>query len=349
MTGTLLFNGLYKAAERGVRVRLLLDDGNTSGLDPILAALDAHPNIEVRLFNPFVVRDVRLLNFFDFSRLNRRMHNKSFTADNQVTIVGGRNVGDQYFGAPGGIMFVDVDILAVGPVVDAVSDIFDRYWASESSYPLERLLPPADSNAYAELASAISRVQSAPSTEEYMSAVRDSSLVRELVAGQLSLEWAVTRVISDDPAKGLGLAAPEALMLHKLKQIIGTPTSEVDLVSPYFVPGAAAVAAFTALARQGVQIRVLTNSLEATDVAAVYAGYAKSRKSLLQAGVQLYEIPHLLPRRCKTISNPAGPNHPAVASRACMRRHSPWTNRGFSLALSTWIRVRRSLTPRWDL
>ncbi len=295
-TGTLLFNGLYKAAERGVRVRLLLDDSNTSGLDPILAALDAHPNIEVRLFNPFVVRSVRLLNIFDFSRLNRRMHNKSFTADNQVTIVGGRNVGDQYFGAPGGIMFVDVDVLAVGPVVSAVSNIFDSYWASESSYPIDRLLPPADSNAFAELASAVSHVQNAPATEEYTSAVSDSSLVRELVAGQLSLEWAVTRVISDDPTKGLGLAAPEALMLHKLKQVIGTPSSEVDIVSPYFVPGAAAVATFTALAKQGVQIRVLTNSLEATDVASVYAGYAKSRKPLLQAGVQLYEIPRLLPR-----------------------------------------------------
>ncbi len=295
MTGTLLFNALHEAAERGVRVRLLLDDNHTLGLDPILAALDAHPNIEVRLFNPFVVRDVRLFNFFDFSRLNRRMHNKSFTADNQVTIVGGRNVGDEYFGAPGGVMFVDLDVLAVGPVVDAVSNIFDRYWASESSYPLDRLLPPADSNAFAELASAVSRVQTAPATEEYTSAVRDSSLIQELVSGRLSLEWAVTHVISDDPMKGLGLAAPEALMLHKLKQIIGTPSSEVDLVSPYFVPGAAAVATFAALAKQGVQIRVLTNSLEATDEASVYAGYAKSRKPLLKAGIQLYEIPRLLP------------------------------------------------------
>ena len=209
MTGTLLFNGLYKAAERGVRVRLLLDDSNTSGLDPILAALDAHPNIEVRLFNPFVVRSVRLLNIFDFSRLNRRMHNKSFTADNQVTIVGGRNVGDQYFGAPGGVMFVDVDVLAVGPVVRAVSNIFDSYWASESSYPIDRILPPADSNAFAELASAVSHVQNAPATEEYMSAVSDSSLVRELVAGQLSLEWAVTRVLSaTTPRKGLDSLHP---------------------------------------------------------------------------------------------------------------------------------------------
>lgn len=296
MTGTLLFNGLRKAADRGVRVRLLLDDSNTSGLDPILAALDAHPNIEVRLFNPFVVRGVRLLNFiFDFSRLNRRMHNKSFTADNQVTIVGGRNVGDQYFGAPGGVMFVDLDVLAVGPVVDAVSDIFDRYWASESAYPLDRLLPPADSNAFAELTTTVARVQDTPATSEYTRAVHDSSLIRELDAGQLSLEWAATRVISDDPVKGLGQAAPEGLMLYKLKQVIGTPASEVNLVSPYFVPSAAAVAAFTALSKQGVQIRVLTNSLEGTDVAVVYGGYARSRKPLLEAGVELYEIPHLLP------------------------------------------------------
>ena len=297
MTGTLLFNGLHQAADRGVRVRLLLDDSNTSGLDPILAALDAHPNIEVRLFNPFVVRGARLLNFmFDFSRLNRRMHNKSFTADNQLTIVGGRNVGDQYFGAPGGVMFVDLDVLAVGPVVDAVSNIFDRYWASESAYPLDRLLPPADSNAFAELATTVARVQNTPATDKYTRAVHESSLIRELDAGQLYLEWAATRVISDDPVKGLGQAAPEALMLYKLKQIIGTPTSEVDLVSPYFVPSAAAVAAFTELSKQGVQIRVLTNSLEATDVATVYGGYARSRKPLLEAGVELYEIPHLLPR-----------------------------------------------------
>ncbi len=108
------------------------------------------------------------------------------------------------FGAPGGVMFVDVDVLAVGPVVKAVSNIFDQYWASESSYPVERLLPKGCSDAFAELASAISRVQNAPATEEYVSAVRDSSLIRELVAGQLFLEWAATRVISDDPAKGLG-------------------------------------------------------------------------------------------------------------------------------------------------
>jgi putative cardiolipin synthase len=128
MTGTLLFEALHAAADRGVRVRLLLDDNRTSGLDTTLAALDAHPNIEVRLFNPFVIRQPRVIGFItDFSRANRRMHNKSFTADNQVTIIGGRNVGDEYFGATEGFVFVDLDVMAVGPVVKDVSRDFDRY------------------------------------------------------------------------------------------------------------------------------------------------------------------------------------------------------------------------------
>src|SRR5512143_1317561 len=127
LTGVLLFEALRAAAERGVRVRLLLDDNNTAGLDARLAALDAHPNIEVRLFNPLVIRAPRWIGYLtDFSRLNRRMHNKSFTADNQVTIIGGRNIGDEYFGATDGIVFVDLDVMAVGPVVKEVSDDFDR-------------------------------------------------------------------------------------------------------------------------------------------------------------------------------------------------------------------------------
>lgn len=131
----MLFDALRQAADRGVRVRLLLDDNNTSGLDALLAALDAHPKIEVRLFNPFVFRDARALGYVtDFSRANRRMHNKSFTADSQATIIGGRNVGDEYFGAADDVLFADLDVLAVGPVVQEVSKDFDRYWNSNSSY-----------------------------------------------------------------------------------------------------------------------------------------------------------------------------------------------------------------------
>src|SRR5690606_25700567 len=137
LSGTLLMNELLAAADRGVRVRLLLDDHGTPDMDRELAALDAHPRIEVRLFNPFAMRGLRWANYLtDFTRLNRRMHNKSFTADNQATIIGGRNVADEYFDAREGNVFVDLDVLAIGPVVRHVSSGFDRYWASASAYPV---------------------------------------------------------------------------------------------------------------------------------------------------------------------------------------------------------------------
>lgn len=142
LTGSLLFDELEAAAKRGIRVRLLLDDNNTVGMDEALAALNAHPNIEVRLFNPFRMRKLRLLGFLtDFQRLNRRMHNKSFTVDNDVTIVGGRNIGDEYFGAGDGALFADLDVLTIGGVVDEVATDFDLYWESASAVPAARILP----------------------------------------------------------------------------------------------------------------------------------------------------------------------------------------------------------------
>lgn len=289
--GTLLFEALHAAAERGVRVRLLLDDNNTAGLDQTLSALDAHRNIEVRLFNPFVMRSPRWLGYIsDFSRLNRRMHNKSFTADNQVTIVGGRNVGDEYFGANDGMLFVDLDVLAIGPVVQEVSEDFDRYWASHSSYPLATLVPPADAETLARRAAAAAQAGQESMATTYLASVRESPFMRELAARRLPLEWATARVISDDPAKGLGQAAPEAQLPEKLRQIIGEPAGSLELVSPYFVPTASGARALAAVSHRGVRIRVLTNSLEATDVKVVHAGYAKRRKELLEAGVTLYEL-----------------------------------------------------------
>jgi putative cardiolipin synthase len=296
MTGTMLFAALRQAADRGVRVRLLLDDNNTSGLDSTLAALDAHRRIEVRLFNPFVNRGARALGFLtDFSRVNRRMHNKSFTADSQATIVGGRNVGDEYFGAADDVLFADLDVIAVGPVVTEVARDFDRYWNSDSSYPVDRLIPAADHTVMAELSADASRLEHSPEAVAYVGAVRASPFLSQLLNGSLPLEWAPARMLSDDPAKGLGLAAPGELLFDKLRQNIGQPDASMDLVSPYFVPTRSGVEAFTALAGKGVRIRVLTNSLEATDVAAVHAGYAKHRKALLKAGVLLYELRRLAP------------------------------------------------------
>ena len=287
ISGSLLFKALGRAADRGVRVRLLLDDHSTSGLDRILADLDAHPKIEVRLFNPIGLRRPRFLGYLtDFPRLNRRMHNKSFTADNHVTIIGGRNVGDEYFDITPDVAFVDLDVMAIGPVVHDVSNDFDRYWASESSYPVEGLLTRGN---FADLASTVARLERYALAATYLEALRDSPFGRGMLQGELELDWAVTRMVSDDPAKVLGRSEPETNLFPKLKAILGEPTTELQLVSPYFVPTAAGVEWFAALASRGVKIKVLTNSLEATDVAAVHAGYAKRRKPLLEAGISLYE------------------------------------------------------------
>jgi putative cardiolipin synthase len=293
LTGTLLLEALRGAGDRGVRVRMLLDDNGTSGLDFRLAALDAHVNIEVRLFNPFVIRSPRAIGYLtDFFRLNRRMHNKSFTADNQATVIGGRNVGDEYFDAAveGALVFADLDVLAIGPVVRDVSTDFDRYWTSASAYPADRVLPVATPEALAGIRTAASLAERDPRAAAYMSAIRDSPVVAQLIAGALGFEWARTRMVSDDPAKGLGGAAPETLLTEQLREIIGDPMRELELVSPYFVPTAQGVKAFALMAQRGVRIRVLVNSLAATDVDAVHSGYAKRRKALLAAGITLYEM-----------------------------------------------------------
>lgn len=295
-TGKLLFNALRAAAERGVRVRLLLDDNNTSGLDAQLALLDAHPKVEVRLFNPYPMRQLRVLGLVrDFSRLNRRMHNKSFTADGQATVVGGRNVGDEYFDANRDILFADLDILAVGDVVKKVSGEFDRYWNSESSYPLASLVGHPSPEDARQLALDDDAVVRAPAARTYVDAIRASTFAADLKSRKLPFEWVPVTLVSDDPGKVLGKWEPAGGLEYTLPLLFGTPTEQADLVSPYFVPGPVWSARFGVLAQSGVKVRILTNSLEATDVSAVHAGYAKWRKPLLQAGVTLLELKRTWP------------------------------------------------------
>ena len=291
LTGTLLLNALRRAADRGVRVRLLLDDNGTRGLDDVIASLIPHPNIEVRLFNPFATRQWRAFeSVVEFARLNRRMHNKSFTADNQVTIIGGRNVGNAYFGAGADPFFVDLDVLAIGPVVADVSRDFDAYWASKSAYPAERLIAPAPAASIASVTAEADRIERSLQATSYAEAVAQQPLVRKMVERDIALEWAVAHLVSDDPAKGRGSAADDAFMWPRLKRVIQPPSRELALVSAYFVPGEAGVQYLAGLAGAGVKVSVVTNSLEATDVAAVHSGYAKWRQSMLAAGVDLWEI-----------------------------------------------------------
>jgi putative cardiolipin synthase len=290
--GYLLFEALWKAAERGVRVRLLLDDANTSGLDPTLAVLDAHPNIEVRLYNPFIQRGSRALGYLtDFERLNRRMHNKSFTADNQVSVVGGRNVADEYFGAGSGIGFVDIDVLAVGPVVRDVSKEFDLYWNSASAYPAAGFVGAPGPDDAASLKDKFAATHADPVSVDYLKAVRDAPLMTELQNRQLALEWTTAEVVHDDPAKTLDTTAPtDVLLFPELMKKMGRPEKSFDIVSPYFVPGDGGTAMLTEMARRGVKVRVLTNSLAASDVSVVHAGYMIRRRELLRAGVAIWEL-----------------------------------------------------------
>ncbi|MES2017651.1 MAG: phospholipase D family protein [Pseudomonadota bacterium] len=290
-TGTLLFDALRAAGARGVRVRLLLDDNNTAGLDAALALLAAQPNVEVRLFNPYASRSARLLGMLqDFQRLNRRMHNKSFTVDAQATIVGGRNIGDEYFDAAGDVLFTDLDILAVGPVVAAVEQDFDRYWNSDSAYPVQSLVAAPDADSAAEVRRQGRLQAGAPATQAYLADVRASRFVAALTGQTLPLEWAKVALVSDDPAKALDRAAPASGLVQRLPALLGQPLRQLDLVSPYFVPNQAWSGRFAALPGSGVQVRILTNALEATDVLAVHAGYAKSRQTLLRGGVRLFEL-----------------------------------------------------------
>ena len=285
-SGLLLLQRLRCAAERGVRVRLLLDDNNTSGLDPLLLGLDEHPNIEVRVFNPLRHRRARLLDYlFDFARAHRRMHNKAFTVDQQITVLGGRNIGDEYFGAGEGVMFADLDVAAVGAVLEAVNADFERYWNSPLAYPLSDLLAPH--HARLELRPAPA---SDAATQRYLEALARSDLLQRLQAGHLPLEWASARLLSDPPDKILDRAPPDKTLLAPLYQAMSETRQTLTLVSPYFVPRRQGAAALAALARRGVSVSVLTNALAATDVSAVHAGYARYRKGLLRAGVRLYEL-----------------------------------------------------------
>jgi putative cardiolipin synthase len=289
-TGLMLLDELREAAERGVRVRLLIDDGGTSGLDRELAALNALPTMEVRLFNPFMLRTPKVLSYgFDFPRLNHRMHNKSFTVDGIASILGGRNIGDIYFAYGTGEHFFDLDVLAVGQAAADVSADFDRYWASGSSYPVDEVLPPAP-NGLQLLRDAALEAGSSEPAEAYLEAIKGSALVQELVSASAPLEWVPVTLVSDDPAKGLGEAAEENLLVARLGELLATPETQVDLVSAYFIPGERGTAMLTGLAESGLPVRVLTNAEESTDVVIVHSAYAPYRRPLLTSGVELFEL-----------------------------------------------------------
>jgi putative cardiolipin synthase len=292
-TGRLLCAWLLRAADRGVRVRMLIDDVGSAANDMNLLLLTAHPNVEVRLFNPIASRSTRLMGLlFDFSRTNRRMHNKSFTVDNQVTIVGGRNIGDEYFGARQDVNFGDLDSLTVGAAVTEVSGRFDAFWNSPVVYAIQDLTTTRpDAAAYAKARAELEAFAQQQRDGEYADALRNNELAQQLLAGHVAFSGGSVKVLADDPAK---VERPDEdrsknLMPQLMPELAGM-REQVLMVSPYFVPGVDGVEKLRDLRARGIRVRVLTNSLASTDEPSVYSGYAKYRDALLDAGVELYEV-----------------------------------------------------------
>ena len=300
MIGKLFLDLLLRAAERGVRVRLLIDDmALNPRKDLVVAALDTHPNIEIRVFNPFGRGSSRWLQFLArFGDVTRRMHNKSFTVDNQVTVVGGRNIGNEYFEADPDLRFGDLDVLAVGPVVQEVSSAFDLYWNNARSYPVKTLLKGnPGAGRLAETSRLLAEFSASQSDSDYLQALRSSRLAGLIRDWRLDLERGDAEVLYDDPAKITTARGQKIHLLARLDTYFDAIRDELLIFSPYFVPGANGVARLRQLCRRGVRVGVTTNSLASTDVAAVHAGYARYRKPLLRAGVELHEIDHTLSRR----------------------------------------------------
>jgi len=289
-TGRILADRIVRAAERGVRVRVLLDDMNLTGRDAIIAALDAHPNIEIRLFNPFANRRHRALDFLtDLTRVNHRMHNKLMVMDNALALVGGRNVGAHYFEAHTESNFRDLDIVSIGPVVRQISQVFDRFWNGDWSVPMVALVErPFDAKDHEEAVAAI-RQQIAQDRYPFPLNVDAGQLLGELTKVLGNVIWARGGIVWDDPAS-IYESDGTGVMNEALHQRFSRLTEELLIESAYFVARPRGIEAARDLRRRGVKVRVLTNSLAANDVLAAHGGYSKCRKALLDAGVDLYEL-----------------------------------------------------------
>ena len=296
-TGRLLAQRLLAAADRGVRVRLLVDDISLTDEQHMLDALDAHADIEVRVFNPFKTRAPSALSkagqfLLDGQRLNRRMHNKSFIADNSAAIIGGRNIGDDYFDAGDVTNFRDLDLLAIGPVVAQASRVFDDYWNCAAAYPVTAFDNPRDTHAdLAALRIALARDARAFAQSDYAQATLDEFPDGATADRRGEWFWGPAVVVADQPEKiDTHEDVPSLRIGPQLKAMIDGAKTEVFMTSPYLVPGDSGTKFLTALAQRGVSVQILTNSLAATDEPAAYSGYEHYRRRMLEGGVQLYEL-----------------------------------------------------------
>lgn len=292
LTGRLLGREAWRAAERGVRVRMLLDDMNAEGMDSKLLLLDGHPNVEIRLYNPFRNRTgpARIVELIQrvFS-VNHRMHNKAWIADNRVAVVGGRNIGVEYFGAGDEVNFRDLDMVLFGPAVLETSAMFDRYWNSEAAVPLAGLAR-APAGGFDSIGEAIEAEAAGPEAQRYLQRVAASPNVRDYAGKRLEPFWTDRLHLVADPPLKWEEDSRDDWLVHKIARDLAGAKRKVLLISPYFVPGAEVTRELNALVDKGLTVGVVTNSLAANDVAAVYGAYRPYRDDLLRGGVRVYEL-----------------------------------------------------------
>lgn len=303
VTGQLLAQEVLEAADRGVTVRLLLDDAYALGRERSLAALDAHPLIEVRLFNGTRWRRFGRLGFLlelalGGWHLNRRMHNKSWIADDCLAVVGGRNLGDAYFGlgARDAVRFRDLDLLIAGPAAQQATRVFNRYWTSPLARPARLTAATAErAGGLPALRQVLTNAEDRPAADALLARMANPVLA-QLEQGLTLVAHDAIQVVADPPQKAKrGLRARKAAraaggIAAEIADALRLAQREALLISPYFVPGRAGLKLLCDLRARGVRVSVVTNSLAATDVVAVHGGYAKYRQALLAVGVTLFEL-----------------------------------------------------------
>jgi putative cardiolipin synthase len=288
--GAVMTNALLKAADRGVRVRFLLDDVFTTTPDRYLLLIDQHLNIEVRLFNPISRRGFSFFNFAgDFSQANRRMHNKSFTVDNLVSVVGGRNIADEYFQLKTDSVFIDFDILAAGPIASEVSRSFDAYWNHSRAVPMDRVAANEKNEDLDSVRQDVGRELEDVYASTYSQAL-ESDLLQVLISDRRTLFPADARVISDSPDKLISeISVAQMDLANDLLEVILSAEKEIVFISPYYVPGDWGVEVVRNLVDKGVRVVILTNSLASNNHVPVHGAYARYRKDVIRAGAELYE------------------------------------------------------------
>ncbi|WP_257222637.1 MULTISPECIES: phospholipase D family protein [unclassified Acinetobacter] len=290
--GALALHAMIKAADRGVKIRLLVDDNNAKKMEGIYMALDQHTNIDVKLYNPYRFRHFRPVDMvLDLKRINRRMHNKSFIADNQIALIGGRNMSNQYYNVSDNYQFSDVDVMLVGAASDEIIHSFDEYWNDDYAFPVRQLVNPRHySLRFDSLKQQLDDYNQEATVVNYLDLANRSHAFDDWLNNKIQFDWVKAEVVKDSPSKIKSKAKKEEHLNFQLLNRLDKPEQSVDIVSAYFVPEKKGAERLKNLSADGVKVRVLTNSFQANDVPLVHAFYSKYRQDLLEHDVQLYEF-----------------------------------------------------------